>query len=554
MTAVGVDLGSLGLRAAWTDGTTGPCPIDRAGPESLWLAPVVGTRSVSFLTAKDLLLDGRPPTVDGTDDGIARVLAMLRESREQVAATEATAPERLVLTVPALTGTAARMNLHDLGHAAGFGDVHMLNDSVAVVMPETEEPGRPRTVLVYSMGYRATEIGLVRLARRQVRVLGHAASRAGGALFDEWVLAQWMASGGDLSRWTAEDWASCRTEAEEAKHRLASGETVRWAGHGGPAVTLAAETFREEVREQVRETLTRLDDVLHDAEMQAGEIDSVILAGGSTAIPDVAEMLRERIDVEPVRAGPARAAEGAAAYGRLLGPRASGSMHGADDEQSSTFTGARPLPLPGGAGQGQGGDPVIEAEGLAALGRTPEAVALLRGVRDRAVNALERIEASSRPADPAARKPDAPTTAAPEPRETSNEETARALRAVRRAKRTLQKGRLQDAVGESHAASAIAPNDPRVYDEMITVHLQAVARSESDEQAREWINCAQFHARGDARVMTALLDHLCARARRAAEAGDQPAARRALEECLDLDPDHEVAQALMRDLDRARAP
>jgi len=553
MTVVGVDIGSVGLRAGWTDGATGPHRLEPVIAATSWVRPIVGTAAVSFRTVKDLLLDGPPPSRDSVDADTAVVLDALRSSRETATTAGSRIADRLVMTVPTQAGTAGRTNLRELGRMAGFDEVHIVNDVVALVVPEIREGSGPaRTILVYSMGYRATEIGLVRVLRRQLRVLGHATSPLGGARLDEWVLSQWSAKAGYGLAGTADDWAAWRIEAEDAKLRLVAGEVAPWTAPGGQRVEIPADVFREQVREGVAQTLDRLDEMLQEAEVRLEEIDSVILAGGSTAIPDVAGMLRERLDLEPVRAEPTRPADGAAAYGRTLGRQTASPLLEDSHDQAAAPVGAWALPLRGGAGTA-GDGPIVEAERLAAVGRVNEATAILRGVRDQVDAALARIGGTS-PSPGAA----APESAAMPEKPTATgipvDEIARARRALKRSRRALQRGRLQEAVSESHAGAQVSAGEHGLYEEMIEIHLDAAARSSSDEKAVEWLGCAHFHDRDDARVRSALAERWMSQARRAARAGDKAAARQVVDRCLDMDPEHEDALALKKSLQEDRSP
>ena len=94
-----------------------------------------------------------------------------------------------VVTVPARFLASQRVALRSAVLAAGFADVHLINDAMAAVL-EGVAPDLPSsTALVFSSGYAGFEVGLIRAVRGHYRALGYDGWQVpAGQALDECVL------------------------------------------------------------------------------------------------------------------------------------------------------------------------------------------------------------------------------------------------------------------------------------------------------------------------------------------------------------------------------
>lgn len=537
--AIGIDVGSLGLRVAWSGQDGPPVELDDLVPvlDQPWLTAELRPTRVGFAAVRQQ----RSPAA------VHRLVTELAAVRKRVEADSGAEVDRVVLTVPARMESIERRALREAARSAGFTDVHLMNDAIAAVLGE-DTAGPARTVLVYSLGYSGFEVGLLRLARRQVRVLHHmAADTPSGAGMDSWIMKAWLSVLGErdlaaIGGWTGQEWARLRGAAEEMKHQLAAGGHVDrgwppWSTDQAPALaTPTPEMFREFADYEIAATTVQVREVLAVAGLTARDIDTVLLVGGCTTLPAVRTMLAEELGSTARPTGPNHLARGAAVYGaqlRRTGAAEDAELIDATDRPHEPADLA--LPAPAGA-RGTppvaAADPLADARRLWADGRPDEARTVLTSLIEQARALLQEIgeAAPVAEADTEALLP-----------ESTAEARARARRAINRAANALKKGRLADAVNESHQAWDLARDLDDVFQQMIDVHLgaaRAAATPDRFADAQRWLLCARTHARFNEEVADYLLERTLTQARHHHDRGNTAEAVALLEECTHLNPDH----------------
>jgi tetratricopeptide (TPR) repeat protein len=172
---------------------------------------------------------------------------------------------------------------------------------------------------------------------------------------------------------------------------------------------------------------------------------------------------------------------------------------------------------------------LAEARALIGRGRHREAATLLNRIIDEAQRLLDRISAA-----PALRPA--------------------ALAYLSEARRRLKEGRYEEAVQCSHAAwrtQSDHSDDPEVFEEMIEIHCAAAMAGRFDD-AERWLRCAYWHDRTNTRIRGLLADRTYRHAVELRRQGKRDDAVAALRKTIEWDPDHEDAQALLRQLGRRR--
>ncbi|MGH3757669.1 Hsp70 family protein [Actinophytocola sp.] len=526
-TVVGVDVGSCGLRIAWSTGSeqlAAVTDLPPAGREP-WIVPVLSARSVGFVSTRELRSAAAVEMLTGE----------LARAREAVGAESGTDVSCAVLSVPTRLGSGDRIALRDAARTAGFVEVHLINDAVAAVL--ADGPGESRTVLVYSLGYSGFETGLLRVARRQVRVLGHAgAVEPSGAKMDMWLLDAWLGSLSDqnlseLGTWDVARWGRLREAAEKVKPRLAAGErvTVAWPPWSTESTeqpnrvqTPSPEEFGRYVEEHVAATAKHVREVIADAAMTPADVDAVLLVGGVSVLPAVQAMLEAEVGSGGSPAEPYRLARGAAVYGSYLRPSARTTSTDAElvDLQDTPSRPALAVRIPERPADGPP-DVFAEARRLWAGGAVDEARMLLTDLVDRANRMLVEMSAPA-PEDRA--QPDS-----------TPEERERARRTIQAATRLLHKGQLQRAVEESHRAWSQARDDDEIFAKMIDIHMSAARALPGPAgyaDARAWMGCARVHAKFNETVAAYFVERTLEYARHQLEHDQVDDARRLLEECV----------------------
>ncbi|MEA3377863.1 MAG: Hsp70 family protein, partial [Chloroflexota bacterium] len=218
-----------------------------------------------------------------------------------------------VITVPAYFSDAARQATREAGQIGGFNVRRIINEPTAAALAYGLNLADDQVVLVYDLGGGTFDVSLVELMGGVVEVLAsHGNTRLGGDDFDRRLAAVIAARfeeehAVDL-RQDRRAWARLIRAAEDAKIKLSSHPFARVRGEyiaekrGIPLhleYEVSRERFEEAIADLLEETLVSVDRVLTDAEVFPGDIDQVLLVGGSTRIPAVWDMVANHVDIEP---------------------------------------------------------------------------------------------------------------------------------------------------------------------------------------------------------------------------------------------------------------
>ncbi|MCM3360825.1 molecular chaperone DnaK [Niallia sp. MER TA 168] len=221
---------------------------------------------------------------------------------------------KAVITVPAYFNDAERQATKDAGKIAGLEVERIINEPTAAALAygldKTEED---QTILVYDLGGGTFDVSILELGDGVFEVKSTAGdNRLGGDDFDQviidYLVEQFKKENGiDLSK---DKMALQRLKdaAEKAKKDLSGVASTQislpfiTAGEAGPLhleVTLSRAKFEEISASLVERTMGPTRQALKDANLNASEIDKVILVGGSTRIPAVQEAIKKEIGKEP---------------------------------------------------------------------------------------------------------------------------------------------------------------------------------------------------------------------------------------------------------------
>jgi molecular chaperone DnaK len=220
--------------------------------------------------------------------------------------------QKAVITVPAFFNEIQREATREAGELAGLEVVRILNEPTAAALTYDPHPGRMERLLVYDLGGGTFDVSIVQIEQGVVEVLAsHGDTHLGGDDFDQLLLDEIAKRfddehGIDLRRSLASKSRVLRA-VEEAKKQLSFEPVVRIqeefiAEKDGVALHLDVEILRDEyedlIEPLVAKTLTCVDEALSDAKLHVGQIDKVILVGGSSRTPMVHRLLQERLRQE----------------------------------------------------------------------------------------------------------------------------------------------------------------------------------------------------------------------------------------------------------------
>ena len=233
----------------------------------------------------------------------AVILKRLKEDAELAMGTEVT---DAVITVPAYFDDARRTSTKHAGKIAGLNVLRVLNEPTAAALSFGLDNSASGTVLVYDLGGGTFDVTIMRIQGGDFDVIGTDGDRnLGGFDFDnrlmEYIAAQIQEQGGpDLLVDTAQV-AMLREKAEMAKRSLTTvaTTTVHVSADGKPyRVQVTRAEFQRITSDFLRRTEDLAESVLEDGNLAWGDVDHVLLVGGSTRMPMVRELV-ERLAGKP---------------------------------------------------------------------------------------------------------------------------------------------------------------------------------------------------------------------------------------------------------------
>ena len=247
-----------------------------------------------------------------------------------------------VITVPAYFTDAQRQATKDAGKIAGLDVKRIINEPTAAALSYGIDKETDQKVMVYDLGGGTFDVSIIEMGDGVQEVLATAGNnRLGGDDFDQRVI-DWMVSsfkaetGVDL---TNDKMAMQRLKeaAEKAKIEL-SGVTSTainlpyiTADATGPKhldLTLTRAKFNELTADLVEKTMGPVRSALSDSGLSIGEINKVLMVGGSSRIPAVQEAVKKLIGKDPFKGiNPDECvAIGAAIQGGVLGGEVDGLL------------------------------------------------------------------------------------------------------------------------------------------------------------------------------------------------------------------------------------
>lgn len=249
-----------------------------------------------------------------------------------------------VITVPYYFNDVRRKATQDAGKIAGLNVIDIINEPTAATLAyawKRDELGNPdampdgdRTILVYDLGGGTFDVTIVRYSPTQFRVLATDGDVMLGGL--DWsqrivdhVAEQFKKKFGSDPREDAVTMRTCVQECEDAKRELSQkAQTPVSIYHKGNTLTVALTRgdFERMTADLLQRTRDTTELVMQQAGVARGELDDVVLVGGSTLMPVVEEMLKNVCGSEPSRSmNPEEAvAQGAAIHAAILEARATG--------------------------------------------------------------------------------------------------------------------------------------------------------------------------------------------------------------------------------------
>jgi len=221
--------------------------------------------------------------------------------------------EKAVITVPAYFSDRQRQATKDAGEIAGFEVERIINEPTAAAMAYGLDDESDQTVLVFDLGGGTFDVSILDLGGGVYEVVAtNGDNDLGGDDWDEAVIDyladQFEAEHGVDLREDRQALQRLTEAAEEAKVELSNRKETTItlpfiaATDEGPLdleESLTRAKFESLTEDLVERTVGPTEQALEDAGYGKGDIDEVILVGGSTRMPQVQEQVEELVGQSP---------------------------------------------------------------------------------------------------------------------------------------------------------------------------------------------------------------------------------------------------------------
>ena len=242
----------------------------------------------------------------------AMILTKLKKDAEAYLGETVT---QAVITVPAYFTDAQRQATKDAGKIAGLDVKRIINEPTAAALSYGVDKENDQKVMVYDLGGGTFDVSIIEMGDGVQEVLATAGNNhLGGDDFDQkiidWLVQSFKNDNGiDLSG-DKTAMQRLKDEAEKAKIELSGITSAEinipfiTADATGPKhldYTLTRAKFNELTADLVEKTMGPVRQALSDSGLAIGEIDKVLMVGGSSRIPAVQEAVKSLIGKDPFK-------------------------------------------------------------------------------------------------------------------------------------------------------------------------------------------------------------------------------------------------------------
>ncbi len=227
--------------------------------------------------------------------------------------------KQAVITCPAYFTDAQRKATKDAGRIAGMDVLRIINEPTAAALAYGADKGDDQTILVYDLGGGTFDVSILEIydvdGQPQIEVKATAGNnKLGGDDFDdriiEWLVSEFKRETGiDLSK-DNQAMSRLKEAAEKAKIELSGTQSSQinlpfiTMKDGNPEhldITLSRARFEDLIAKHIEDTMAPTRQAMKDAGVKKGDVDKVILVGGSTRVPAVQSAIEKETGKAPYK-------------------------------------------------------------------------------------------------------------------------------------------------------------------------------------------------------------------------------------------------------------
>ena len=253
--------------------------------------------------------------IDGKDYMPEEISAMVLQKIKSDAEKRVGEPiTQAVITVPAYFNDAQRQATKDAGKIAGLEVMRIINEPTAAALAYgLDKTNKDEKVLVFDLGGGTFDVSVLELGDGVFEVCSTAGdNHLGGDDWDQrvidWIADKFQAENGIDLRADKMALQRLKEAAEKAKMELSSTTQTNInlpfisAGAAGPLhldYTLSRAEFERITKDLLDRCKKPVEQALRDAGLSTGDVNEVILVGGSTRMPAVQELVKNMTDKQP---------------------------------------------------------------------------------------------------------------------------------------------------------------------------------------------------------------------------------------------------------------